>query len=114
MVTIFKRPNVAGAWPDNALEVLRMRYLLKDENGNVIESADDRCWSVVSEIGKAELSWKVRGCRRDYRRVLQMMVERKFVPNSPTLMNAEKENNLQYSACYVLPVEDSIAGILSP
>lgn len=112
MMNVFNRPNTKSSWPDNALEILRMRYLLKDENGNVIESADDRCWSVAVEIGKAEMSWK---SKEDAEQIIgefyNMMVERKFIPNSPTLMNAGKGNNLQYSACYVLPVEDSISGI---
>ena len=112
MVTLFKRPNIQSAWPDNALEILRMRYLMKDENGDVIESADDRCWSVAVEIGKAELSWKSREETEEIiGQFYKMMVDRKFIPNSPTMMNAGKGNNLQYSACYVLPVEDSIAGI---
>jgi ribonucleoside-diphosphate reductase alpha chain len=112
MVTVFRRPNVVSNWPENALEVLRMRYLMKDENGNVIESADDRCWSVAAEIGAAELSWKSKEEAEEITgEFFKMMVERKFVPNSPTMMNAGKGNHLQYSACYVLPVEDSIAGI---
>ncbi|MGH9858133.1 MAG: ribonucleotide reductase N-terminal alpha domain-containing protein, partial [Acidobacteriota bacterium] len=108
MVTVFRRPNVVSNWPENALEVLRMRYLMKDENGNVIESADDRCWSVAAEIGTAELSWKSKEEAEEITgEFFKMMVERKFVPNSPTMMNAGKGNHLQYSACYVLPVEDS-------
>lgn len=112
MLTLFRRPNIKSSWPDNALEILRMRYLLKDENGNVIESADDRCWSVAVEIGAAELTWKSKEEAEEIvGEFYKMMLERKFVPNSPTMMNAGKNNNLQYSACYVLPVEDSIAGI---
>ncbi len=109
---LFRRPSIESSWPENALEILRMRYLLKDEEGNVVESADDRCWNVAVEIGSAELSWKeaeeAEGIIQEFYR---MMIERKFFPNSPTLMNAGKHNNLQYSACYVLPVEDSISGI---
>lgn len=112
MVSLFQRPNIKSNWPDNALEILRMRYLLKDEDGNVVESADDRCWSVAVEIGRAELSWKSKEeTELMIGEFYKMMVERKFIPNSPTMMNAGKNNNLQYSACYVLPVEDSISGI---
>lgn len=109
---LFRRPSIDSNWPENALEILRMRYLLKDEEGNVIESADDRCWNVAVEIGRAELSWKrPEEAETTIQEFFRMMIERKFVPNSPTLMNAGKQNNLQYSACYVLPVEDSISGI---
>jgi ribonucleoside-diphosphate reductase alpha chain len=112
MVSLFQRPNIKSNWPDNALEILRMRYLLKDEDGNIVESADDRCWSVAVEIGRAELSWKSKEeTEQMIGEFYRLMVERKFVPNSPTMMNAGKNNNLQYSACYVLPVEDSISGI---
>ena len=91
MVTLFKRPIVKSTWPDNALEILRMRYLLKDEDGNVVESADDRCWSVAAEIGRAELSWKSKEeAENIIGEFFKMMVERKFIPNSPTMMNAGK------------------------
>jgi ribonucleoside-diphosphate reductase alpha chain len=82
MVTLFKRPIVKSTWPDNALEILRMRYLLKDEEGNIVESADDRCWSVAVEIGRAELSWKSKEeAENIIGEFFKMMVERKFIPN---------------------------------
>jgi len=78
-------------------------------------------WRVASSIAEAEREYgsaelaevgttddEIQAVAKQY---YDLMIERKFTPNSPTLMNAGLGSNLQYSACYVLPVEDSIDGI---
>jgi ribonucleoside-diphosphate reductase alpha chain len=104
----------AGAWSEAAMRVLRERYLLRDENGVVIESADDMVWRVARAVAEAEKQWKdPSGLTPDEiaEQFYDVMVSRQFLPNSPTLMNAGKGNGLQLSACYVVPVEDSLEGI---
>lgn len=102
-----------GAWTEQALKVLGERYLVKDENLNPIETPEDMVWRVAWEVASAEARWGVK--REDVvasaRAFYTLMTSRKFLPNSPTLMNAGTGNRLQYSACFVLPVEDSMEGI---
>ncbi len=97
---------------DNARRVLRKRYLRKDSLGNVIETPEEMFRRVARHIAKAEK--KFGG---DEERVKQIrdifytiMTEFKFLPNSPTLMNAGRRLG-QLAACFVLPVEDSMEGI---
>ena len=104
----------AGEWSEAAKRVLRERYLLKDAQGVVIETADDMAWRVAEAVASAEKQWTNKGGSSSdaiAEQFYSVMVERKFLPNSPTLMNAGKGNNLQLSACYVVPVEDSLPGI---
>ena len=102
-----------GDWTEQALKVLKERYLVKDANLNPIETPDEVMWRVAWEVASAEARWGstkkevVKSAREFY----ELMVSRKFLPNSPTLMNAGTDNGLQYSACFVLPVEDSMEGI---
>jgi ribonucleoside-diphosphate reductase alpha chain len=101
-----------GAWTDAALKVLKERYLNRRAEGTT-ETPEDMVWRVASSIAAAEYEYgttddEIQAIAEQY---YELMIERKFVPNSPTLMNAGLGNNLQYSACYVLPVEDSIDGI---
>jgi ribonucleoside-diphosphate reductase alpha chain len=103
-----------GAWSEAAQRVLRERYLLRDASGAVVETPDDLCWRVATAVASAEDQWTARsgvGSATMAERFYDVMAERKFLPNSPTLMNAGKGNNLQLSACYVVPVEDSLSGI---
>ncbi|MDR1490463.1 MAG: vitamin B12-dependent ribonucleotide reductase [Desulfovibrio sp.] len=96
----------------NAAIVLAKRYLKKDpDNGNA-ESAEDMFWrvsaAVAAEEGKYKKSpWKTADLARAF---FSLMTSWKFLPNSPTLMNAGTDLG-QLSACFVLPVGDSIEEI---
>ncbi len=94
---------------DNALKVLRARYLLRDERGRIIESPEEMFRRVARHVAKSE---DLYGEDRAYweQRFFDLMTELRFLPNSPTLMNAGKEIG-QLAACFVLPVEDSMSGI---
>ncbi len=89
--------------------VLQKRYLLKDEEGNVIETPEQMLRRVANAIAKAEENYgnKVKKYAKLF---YDMMDKQLFMPNSPTLMNAGTELS-QLSACFVIPVEDSIDGI---
>lgn len=102
-----------GNWTEQALKVLEERYLMKDENLKAIETPEDMLWRVSWEMASAEARWgaKRKDVEATAKEFYTLMVSREFLPNSPTLMNAGTENGLQYSACFVLPVEDSMEGI---
>ena len=102
-----------GNWTDQSLKVLAERYLMKDENLNPIETPEDMLWRVSWEVASAEARWGAKRLvvEKRAREFYKFMVSREFLPNSPTLMNAGTGNGLQYSACFVLPVEDSMEGI---
>src|SRR5947209_14927358 len=106
------RPTKVGQWSEPALRVLRERYLLR-KDGEVIETPEEMCWRVAVSIAAGE--GRYGPSRAAVREVAEafyaMMVDGYFLPNSPTLMNAGKGNGLQYSACYVLPVGDSMEEI---
>lgn len=105
------RPRRPGQWSESALRVLNERYLLK-KDGEVVETPDEMCWRVASAIAEAEYHWHGEGVVREHAELFyDVLIDRKFMPNSPTLMNAGTGNGLQFSACYVLPVGDSITDI---
>jgi len=99
-------------WTEQALRVLRERYLARRPGGTP-ETPEEMCWRVATCVARAEAAWRASPTEIDAhaRRFYGLMVERKFLPNSPTLMNAGRGTDLQYSACYVLPVGDSMEEI---
>src|SRR5215813_7455141 len=106
------RPSKVGKWTEPALRVLRERYLLR-KDGEVIETPEEMCWRVAVSIaaGEGRYGRSQAAVREVAEAFYDMMVDGYFIPNSPTLMNAGKGNGLQYSACYVLPVGDSMPEI---
>jgi ribonucleoside-diphosphate reductase alpha chain len=106
------RPPKVGRWSEPALRVLRERYLVR-EQGQVRETPEEMCWRVALAIASAETRFgrSAAAVSEVATAFYDMMVDGYFLPNSPTLMNAGKHNALQYSACYVLPVGDSMEEI---
>ncbi|MBN1489701.1 MAG: vitamin B12-dependent ribonucleotide reductase [Phycisphaerae bacterium] len=96
-------------WTENALRVLRARYLRKDETGRPTEAAVDLFRRVARTVAAAEKDYGISDeqCREIEERFYHLMVSGDFLPNSPTLMNAGREMGM-LSACFVLPVGDSI------
>ncbi|MFB3925491.1 MAG: adenosylcobalamin-dependent ribonucleoside-diphosphate reductase [Syntrophales bacterium] len=98
-------------FPVNTMEVLKRRYLLKNEQRTVIETPGELFRRVARHVAGAENSFKSGFTPAMVEeKFFQMMRNLEFMPNSPTLMNAGTALG-QLSACFVLPVEDSIDGI---
>jgi ribonucleoside-diphosphate reductase alpha chain len=102
------QPNLSA----NALRTLETRYLRKDHEGRPLETPADMYLRVARHVAGAELDY---GLHEPYfsqlvEQFYDMMARGLFLPNSPTLMNAGRSLGM-LSACFVLPVEDSIEGI---
>jgi ribonucleoside-diphosphate reductase alpha chain len=106
------RPMKVGQWTESALKVMKERYLARDGQGRQ-ETPEEMCRRVATAIAAAEEQWgrsteEIEAIAEEF---YNLMVDNLFLPNSPTLMNAGTTNGLGYSACFVLPVDDSIEGI---
>ncbi|RLF46704.1 MAG: ribonucleotide-diphosphate reductase subunit alpha [Thermoplasmata archaeon] len=90
----------------NAMKVLEKRYLRKDEKGKVIETPDEMFKRVAHNIALADENYggDVKKTEKEFYEIMSNLY---FLPNSPTLMNAGTSIQ-QLSACFVLPVEDSM------
>jgi ribonucleoside-diphosphate reductase alpha chain len=96
---------------ENARTVLERRYLKKDSEGRVIETPEEMFRRVARHIARAEAAYGDESRVKEMEECFyRMMTEFKFLPNSPTLMNAGRRLG-QLAACFVLPVEDTMEGI---
>jgi len=94
---------------ENALKVLTHRYLLKDEEGKVKETPEEMFRRIAKAIASAEGIYG--GDPKEWEEIFYGIISNlRFLPNSPTLMNAGKDIG-QLAACFVLPVEDSMNSI---
>ena len=105
-----KPPAGPASLSQNARTVLEKRYLVRDEKGKPVESAEELFWRVATVVAEADRRYgasegTVSGVAEEFYR---LMTQQRFVPNSPTLMNAGRPLG-QLSACFVLPVADALS-----
>ncbi len=97
----------------NAIKVLRERYLIKDQDGRVIETPEEMFRRVARVVAKPELQYTTRyEAKKIEDDFFDIMDQLYFIPNSPTLMNAGTKLG-QLSACFVLPIGDSLDSIFN-
>src|SRR5690349_1914613 len=94
----------------NARTVLEKRYLIKNEKGKPVETPEDLFWRVATVVAEADGRYgatdeQVEKAAKEF---YFLMTQRRFEPNSPTLMNAGRPLG-QLSACFVLPVDDALS-----
>ena len=103
--------KLQGGLSANAIKVLEKRYLRKNSEGRVIETPEQLFRRVANNIASADSlydpDFNVKKLEDEFYAIISTL---EFLPNSPTLMNAGRELQ-QLSACFVLPVEDSMESI---
>ena len=101
------------SWTEDALKLINERFLRKDSDGKICETGEYMCWRIAYHIASADKKFgksdeEVIDLAREF---YHLFTDRKFFPNAPTMYNAGTNNGLQFSACFVLPIEDSMEGI---
>ena len=105
---IFDEPKLTV----NAIEVLERRYLLRNEKCELSETPTGMFWRVAKAISSVEQGYggDQESTAKEFYNAMSRL---EFLPNSPTLFNAGTKTGFALSACYVLPVEDSLEGIFT-
>jgi len=109
-----KLRSILGVEPKlnvNAMEVLKARYLLRDEQANIVETPANLFERVAKAISKVDTDYDENVAETE-KIFYEMMARLEFLPNTPTLFNAGTSKG-QLSACFVLPVEDSLESIFA-
>lgn len=98
---------------ENAAYIAKTRYAFRNEQGEPVEVPEEMFWRVAYYIGAADTIYPKS--KKDHlktaREFYNLMAAQKFIPNTPTMVNSAKVGQ-SLSACFVLPVEDDMAGIL--
>ena len=102
--------NMGLQFSENAITVLKRRYLVKGDDGTPVEAPEDLLWRVARTIAAADADYgasegAVEALAETF---VELMATRIWMPNSPTLMNAGRPLG-QLSACFVLPVDDALS-----
>lgn len=113
-----KMPEIPQGLPEptfsqSSNKILQERYLLKGGNLETIETVAERFWHIAYDIASGDFDFgsSEKEVYEKAKEFYSVMVRQEFLPNSPTIMNAGKKNGLQYSACFVLPIGDSLPEI---
>ena len=96
---------------ENAITVLKKRdYLRRDQAGNVVETPEQMFKRVANGVASASGTYG-EDVSLDAHAFYEIMTDFQFLPNSPTLMHAGRNGFRQLSACFVLPIEDTLESI---